>query len=54
MSILKNKSKLKHPEKHIYINLDLTNNEKEVQMIIRTIAREERSEGNQTRIGFKK
>lgn len=51
LEILKQKQKL---SKHTYIDSDLTRDEQKVQAAIRKIAREEKSKGKKTRIGYRK
>lgn len=50
--VMKMKNKLKGSQ--IYIEHDLTNEERKIQWEIRNIAKEENAKGKQTRIGFKK
>lgn len=49
--IMKNRSKLKGSE--IYIENDMTKEERRIQFVIRKRAKEERRKGNKTNIGFK-
>lgn len=54
LKILKVKSNLKNRrEAKIYINNDLTDKEKEIQKSIRSREKEEREQGNRTKIGYK-
>lgn len=50
LNVLKNKKKLQN--ENIYIQSDLTKHEKEVQNILRDIAKENREKGNSVRIGY--
>ena len=52
MLILQNKNKLKGKE--IYIENDLTKQEREIQAAIRQKAKEERNKGNEVKIGYLK
>ncbi|XP_050503197.1 uncharacterized protein LOC126882343 [Diabrotica virgifera virgifera] len=54
MEILNKKRKLKQHKDRIYINNDWTSKEKEIQKEITKIAKDERSKGKQTKIGYKK
>lgn len=52
--IMSNKSKLRNHGEEIYINDDLTKEERQVQARIREIAREESAKGKIVKIGFRK
>ena len=54
INILKNKSILKNHKNRVYINEDLTKEERVIQKMISKIAAEERGKGNRTKIGYKK
>lgn len=51
VAVLKNKRKL---PSNIYIDCDLTEQEREVQLAIRKVAREEKDRGKRTRVGYRK
>lgn len=52
MDIMKNKNKLR--ESNVYINNDLTKKERAIQAEIRNIAKQEKENGNKTKIGYQK
>lgn len=52
--VMKNKNKLKHLQNRIYINNELTKEEKECQKTIKQIAEEERKNGKTVKIGYQK
>lgn len=55
VEVMKNKSKLKHRQgEKIFINDDLTKEERHIGKIIRQKAKEERSNGKSVKIGFQK
>ncbi|KAI4471155.1 hypothetical protein MML48_1g21465 [Holotrichia oblita] len=55
IKIMKNKSKLKeYTEEKVYINDDMTKEEREIQEKIRRKAKEERMKGKPVKIGFQK
>ncbi|KAK9745155.1 hypothetical protein QE152_g7164 [Popillia japonica] len=55
IKIMKNKSKLKeYTEEKVYINDDMTKEEREIQEKIRRKAKEERRKGKTVKIGFQK
>lgn len=54
MVIMNNKSKLRAQKNKIYINDDMTKEERKVQAIVRKIAKEERAKGRKVKISFQK
>ena len=52
IAIMKNKNKLQGTD--IYIDDDLTKQEREIQRTLRMRAREEREKGNEARVGYQK
>ena len=52
--VMKNKNKLKQLQDRIYINNEMTKEEREAQKKIKQIAEEERKKGKNTKIGFQK
>lgn len=53
-AVMKNKNKLKRLQERIYINNEMTKEEREIQKKIKKIAEEERKKGKNTKIGFQK
>ncbi|KAI4465408.1 atp synthase mitochondrial f1 complex assembly factor 2/atp12 protein mitochondrial precursor [Holotrichia oblita] len=55
MEVMKNKSKLRNKlDNKVFINDDLTREERDIQRIIRQKAKEEKSKGKQVKIGYAK
>lgn len=54
LAVLKNKYKIRHHKKRIFIDNDLTKLERKVQQEIGKKATEEREKGNKIKIGYKK
>lgn len=55
VTVMKNKSKLRdYKAERVFINDDLTKNEREIQGRIRSMAQEERKKGKVVKIGFQK
>lgn len=54
IKVMKNKSKLRTCQKRIYINDDMTKEERKVQEKVRIRAREEKAKGRRVKLGFQK
>jgi hypothetical protein len=54
LEIMRNKHKLKTISEKVYINNDLTEQERKIQKVIQEIAKEERAKNQQVKIGYQK